>query len=66
VCLTVRALRAAGPNRARVRYQLAKVQDFPGVSGTITFDRQGNNPSPVHLVALRQPKPSTGTGDRAE
>lgn len=66
VCLTVRALRTAGLNRARVRDQLAKVQDFPGVSGTVTFDRQGNNPSPVHLVALRQPKPSTGTGDRAE
>ena len=66
VCLTVRALRTAGPNRARVRDQLAKVQDFPGVSGTITFDRQGNNPSPVHLVALRQPMPSTGTGGSAE
>ncbi len=63
VCLTVRAVRAAGPNRARVRDQLARVRDFPGVSGTIVFDRQGNNPSPVHLAALEQQTTSTVTGD---
>ncbi len=63
VCLTVRAVRAAGPNRARVRDQIARVRDFPGVSGTIIFDRQGNNPSPVHLAALEQQTTSTVTGD---
>ncbi len=63
VCLTVRAVRAAGPNRARVRDQFAKVRDFHGISGVITFDRQGNNPTQVHLVALSQQKFSAMTGD---
>lgn len=63
VCLTVRALRAAGPNRARVRDHLAMVRDFPGVSGTITFDREGNNVKQIHLVALNQQTTLTVTGD---
>jgi branched-chain amino acid transport system substrate-binding protein len=66
VCLTVRALRSAGPNRARVRDKLAKVQDFPGMSGTISFDREGNNGTQVHLVAVPRQTPSMATGDGAD
>ena len=58
VCLTVRALRAAGPNRARVRDQLAKMRNFPGASGTISFDREGNNPTLAHLVRLAESESS--------
>jgi ABC-type branched-subunit amino acid transport system substrate-binding protein len=50
VLLTVRALRAAGPNRARVRDQLASVRNFAGASGTISFDREGNNTTALHMV----------------
>ena len=66
VCLTVRALRAAGPNRARMRDQLAQTRDYSGASGTISFDREGNNTTQVHLVALRPEQPSTETGGSAE
>lgn len=66
VCITVRALRAAGPNRARVRDQLAKVRDFRGASGAIRFDRQGNNPTQIHLVALAQEKLSAVSGDSSK
>ncbi len=52
VCLLVRALRVAGSNRARVRDQLARVKNFSGASGTITFDNEGNNATRVHLVRL--------------
>jgi branched-chain amino acid transport system substrate-binding protein len=66
VCLTVRALRAAGPNRARVRDQLARVRGYSGASGTVSFDHQGNNTTQVHVVALWQEPPSTATGGGAE
>lgn len=66
VCLTVRALRAAGPNRARMRDQLAKTRDYSGASGTISFDREGNNTTQIHLVALRPEPPSTESGGSAE
>ena len=49
VTLTLRALRAAGPNRARVRDQLSHVQAYEGASGQITFDHQGNNHATHHL-----------------
>jgi ABC-type branched-subunit amino acid transport system substrate-binding protein len=49
VTLTLRAIRAAGPNRARVRDQLSHVQAYEGASGQITFDRQGNNHAAHHL-----------------
>lgn len=53
VRLITQAVRKAGPNRARVRDQLAGVHDFAGVSGTIAFDNQGNNTSKVCLVRLQ-------------
>ena len=54
MCLIVRALRATGANRARVRDQIARVKDFPGASGTISFDDEGNNPTSIHLVRLER------------
>jgi branched-chain amino acid transport system substrate-binding protein len=66
VCLTVHALRAAGPNRARIRDQLARTRDYSGASGTIRFDREGNNTTQVHLVALRTQPPATERGGGAE
>ena len=56
VRLTVRALRDAGPNRARLRDQLATVKDFSGVSGIISFDREGNDVTRIHLVRLMDQK----------
>lgn len=66
VCLTVRALRLAGPNRARVRDQLARTRSYPGASGNVIFDREGNNTAHVRLVALRPEQLSKETGGRAE
>jgi len=66
VCLSVRALRATGSNRARMRDQFAQTRDYSGASGTISFDREGNNTTEVHLVALRPEQPSTETGGSAE
>ena len=53
VWLVARAVRATGPNRARVRDRLSKTRDLTGVSGTITFDDQGNNLAKVCLLRLR-------------
>lgn len=53
VRLVVRAVREAGPNRARVRDQISTVRDLSGVSGTITFDDQGNNRTNVYIVRLQ-------------
>jgi branched-chain amino acid transport system substrate-binding protein len=53
VWLLARALRSAGPNRARVRDQIASAQDVPGVSGLISFDSQGNGRLKVEVVRLR-------------
>jgi len=47
------ALRRSGPNRARVRDALAGISGFPGASGVISFDRAGNDTSPVVLLKLR-------------
>jgi branched-chain amino acid transport system substrate-binding protein len=52
VTVTVRALRSAGANRARVRDELAKVQGFEGAAGRLSFDREGNNVTALHLVRL--------------
>jgi branched-chain amino acid transport system substrate-binding protein len=52
VTVTVRALRRAGANRARVRDELAKVQGFDGVAGRVSFDGEGNNTTALHLVRL--------------
>jgi len=54
VVITMRALRVAGANRARVRDELARVQNFAGVSGRISFDREGNNRTVVHLVRMTE------------
>jgi ABC-type branched-subunit amino acid transport system substrate-binding protein len=53
VILVVSALQIAGPNRARVRDALAKADNVEGVSGRISFDREGNNRVALHPV---QPK----------
>jgi len=53
VWLVAQAVRVAGPNRARVRDRLSTTRDLAGVSGTITFDDQGNNRSDVRLVRLQ-------------
>ncbi|MGC2251605.1 MAG: ABC transporter substrate-binding protein, partial [Acidobacteriaceae bacterium] len=66
VCLTVRALRVTGPNRARMRDQLAHTRNYSGTSGTISFDHEGNNTTQIHLVALRPQPPSTEEGGGAE
>lgn len=52
VRLLVRALRETGPNRARVRDQIASVRNDPGASGLISFDQEGNNRTSVRLVRL--------------
>lgn len=54
VLMTVRALRIAGANRARVRDELARVQDFAGASGRISFDREGNDRAAMHLVRMAE------------
>ncbi len=66
VCLTVRALRAAGPNRARVRDHLAQTGEYSGASGMISFDREGDNASQVDMVALRPESDSTRMGGMAK
>jgi branched-chain amino acid transport system substrate-binding protein len=66
VCLTARALRATGPNRARIRDQLAHTHNYSGVSGTITFDHEGNTITPIHLVALRPEQSSAAIAGGAE
>lgn len=53
VRLVAEALRAAGANRARVRDQLATIKDFPGASGIISFDNQGNNRTTLRLVHVQ-------------
>jgi branched-chain amino acid transport system substrate-binding protein len=52
VSLVVLALRRAGPNRARVRDQIAATHGFPGVSGTIDLDSEGNDRANLHLVPM--------------
>ncbi len=52
VCMVARAVREAGPNRARVRDRLA-VLALSGVSGRIAFDGQGNDLAKVRLIRLR-------------
>ncbi|MDQ2843202.1 MAG: ABC transporter substrate-binding protein [Acidobacteriota bacterium] len=52
VTMTLRALQVAGPNRARVRDELARVHGHDGASGTISFDKQGNDRVALHLVKI--------------
>jgi branched-chain amino acid transport system substrate-binding protein len=51
--LMAAALRQSGPNRARLRDRLARLKNFSGVSGTISFDRAGNDLAAVALARLR-------------
>ena len=53
VRLLADALRAAGPNRARVRDRVSAAREVPGVSGTISFDPEGNNLTSVQIVRIR-------------
>jgi len=53
VILTVHALQTAGPNRARVRDEIAKANQYDGVSGKISFDCEGNDRAALHLVQLK-------------
>ena len=53
VRLIARSVREAGPNRARVRDRIANVKDLAGVSGTISFDNEGNLLGGAQLVRLR-------------
>lgn len=62
VWLVTRAVRVAGPNRARVRDQLSSTRDLAGVSGRISFDSQGNNRSEVRLVPLQSSAPASEAG----
>lgn len=54
VTITMRALRVAGVNRARVRDELARVQNFGGASGRISFDHEGNDRAALHLVRMTE------------
>lgn len=53
VRLVIIALREAGPNRARVRDRLAKVSNFTGFSGIISFDGAGNDRTPLMLTHVQ-------------
>ncbi|HUY82759.1 MAG TPA: ABC transporter substrate-binding protein [Acidobacteriaceae bacterium] len=54
VRLVAQAIRKAGPNRARVRDRISTARNLAGVSGTITFDDQGNNRTETYLVRLQE------------
>ena len=53
VQMVAQAVREAGPNRARVRDHVSASKNYAGVSGTISFDSQGNNRAEACLVRLR-------------
>ncbi len=53
VWLVAQAVRDAGPNRARVRDHVSATRNFAGVSGTISFDSQGDNRAEACLVHLQ-------------
>ncbi|HET7842215.1 MAG TPA: ABC transporter substrate-binding protein [Terriglobia bacterium] len=53
VLLIAQAVRNAGPNRARVRDRIAAARNWPGMSGEISFDKEGNNLAGVRLERLR-------------
>jgi ABC-type branched-subunit amino acid transport system substrate-binding protein len=52
VALTLAAISRAGPNRARIRDELATMT-YDGVSGTIRFDQLGGNPAAPVLCQVR-------------
>lgn len=52
VRLIAAGIRAAGPNRARLRDRLATMGSYQGISGLISFDGAGNNQAEVALIRL--------------
>jgi branched-chain amino acid transport system substrate-binding protein len=66
VRLTVSAVHAVGPNRDRIRKWIAGVRRFDGVSGTISFDSQGNCSAQLRMVRLIQQAERPVTGDSRE
>jgi ABC-type branched-subunit amino acid transport system substrate-binding protein len=52
VRLITAGVRAAGPNRARLRDSLAKMGKYQGISGLISFDGAGNNQAEAALIRL--------------
>jgi branched-chain amino acid transport system substrate-binding protein len=52
VRLIAAGVRRAGPNRARLRDELARISPYSGVSGIISFDGAGNNQAEVVLAKL--------------
>ena len=55
--LAITAVRHAGLNRVRIRDAVRALSPFPGVTGTIEWDAQGQNHGPVSLRTL----PLTGS-----
>ncbi len=53
ILLVGTALAHSGPNRARLRDELAKVSGFAGISGQVSFDGAGNNVAAIQVVAAR-------------
>ena len=51
--LLIRAIRAGGLNRAKIRDVLAEIKSFHGVTGEICFDGSGSNVSSPVLVVVR-------------
>lgn len=47
------AIRRAGLNRYRIRDALANTKNFPGVTGRITFDHQGNDTRDVIFAEIK-------------
>lgn len=52
--MLIRAIEAAGLNRAKIRDQLAKIKHYEGVTGNKEFDATYNNISPAALALLEQ------------
>ncbi|GBC63078.1 ABC transporter substrate-binding protein [Desulfonema ishimotonii] len=53
VMMLAEAIRKAGTDRSAIRDALAAIRDFPGVSGSITFDRYGNVARNLSLIQIR-------------
>ncbi|MBI2943397.1 MAG: ABC transporter substrate-binding protein [Candidatus Wallbacteria bacterium] len=51
--IVIESIRKSGTNRARIRDAMAATRDFPGVTGSITFDGTGNLVGKVLLAEVR-------------
>ena len=47
------SIEAAGLNRAHIRDELARLESFEGVTGTLRFDATHNNLGAIHVVQVR-------------